>query len=59
MQNRQNIKIQPVLFSGVYQNLSAVCPLILRKVMKKQHNLIIVNCRQMPILRDFLQFAEN
>ena len=43
----------------VHQNLPAVCPLILRKVMEKQHNLIIVNCRKMAILRDFLQIAGN
>lgn len=52
-------KIQPAFVSGVYQNLSAICPLTLQKVMEKQHNLIIVNCRQMAILRDFLQFAER
>ena len=46
-------------YTGVHQNLSAVCPLTLRKDKEKQGNLIILSCRQIAILRGFQQIVKS
>ena len=43
--------IAPKIFTGIYHNLSAICPLTLRKVRLKQQNLFFVTCRQMAVYR--------
>ena len=40
-----------VFYTGVYQFLSAICPLKLQKLSQKEHKCIFVACRKMPILR--------